>query len=67
MAISMLQVESAWNKGANVTAYRHSKNAKKWGIGGIVGGCLVHVFVLIPTIALCIALIVIGALNPGSN
>ncbi|XP_064401581.1 uncharacterized protein LOC135347495 [Halichondria panicea] len=41
------QSDTAWNNGDRELSLRHSQNAKKWGIGGIIGGCVAHLFTII--------------------
>lgn len=37
-----MQADTEWSKGDRELAHKHSQNAKKWGIGGIVSGIVLH-------------------------
>ncbi len=41
------QIETAWNQGNRELAYKHSKTAKRWGIGGITYGVI---FIAVATV-----------------
>ena len=51
-----VQADTAWKQGDTETAYRSSRNAKRWGIGGIVGGCALHCFSITTAIIAGVAL-----------
>ncbi len=42
-----LKVDNAWNQGNRELALKHSQNAKKLGIGGLIGGLIVHTCVIV--------------------
>ena len=36
------QADIEWSKGDRELAHKHSQSAKKWGIGGIASGIVLH-------------------------
>ncbi len=40
--ISFMQIDSSWSQGNREMAFKQSRNAKRWGIGGIIGGLIAH-------------------------
>ena len=54
--VCTLQSDIAWSNGDRELALRHSQNAKKWGIGGIVGGIIFNVCTLSIGIGLTLGL-----------